>query len=202
MHRGQRRGRDVPIASSEFASAIVGGIRTKQSGRHTRPSREDHERKQITKRHRPPPALIQPRTSRTTLHLSHALVWLALVKLVPCICVVKQPDQKRNRARNVDKGVCTIDPSHDELVLHEEALNGQFPEYVYPLLHGNDLQGVFSCGEYGPFDYPDCCGCSTELVDLRLLVRRLCILNLGSLPSRLTPNTNIQPRTETSRAGD
>lgn len=137
--RREGTGRDAPIASSEFPRAIVRGVCAQQARRHTWPGCKDDECKQVAKRHCPSSRLVQSWACRTALHFPNRLVRLVLIGAVSRVCVVEEPNQEGDRTRDMYEGVCPVDPSHDKLVLHEELLYGQLPEYVYPLLYGNDL---------------------------------------------------------------
>jgi hypothetical protein len=58
------------------------------------------------------------------------LAVLTVIYPIPRIGIVEKPNQESDRAGNMDKGVGPIDPSHCEMILHEEPLNIQLPEYA------------------------------------------------------------------------
>jgi len=67
----------------------------------------------------------------------------------------------------MDKGINAIYPGHDELTLHQEVLDMEFPEYAKFLFDGDELKGMlFGCND-GAFDNGNSGYCSSELVDLR-----------------------------------
>jgi hypothetical protein len=72
----------------------------------------------------------------------------------------------------MDERICPIDPSHHRLILHEEPLDTQFPEYVQLLLRSDDFEGMVSGGMDGAFDDPNSCCCTAELVYLQRSVKQ------------------------------
>lgn len=123
-------GESVPIASCQLSTFPLGGIGGQESWRHAGPDGENDERKQIAERHCPSPRFVQSRASRRPFRLPKILATLTFIYPIPRICVVEKPNQESDRAGNMDKGVGSIDPSHYELILHEESLNIQLPEYA------------------------------------------------------------------------
>jgi len=80
--------------------------------------------------------------------------------------IVEKPDQKRDRARDVDERVNTVNPEQEGDVLEEEGLNGDFVEDVETLLQSNDLEGVGTGDLDGTGSHGDGRERTAELVDL------------------------------------
>ena len=80
--------------------------------------------------------------------------------------IVEQPNKKRDRARDVNERVNTVNPEQESGVLQEESLDLEFVEDVQMLLESNDLKGV-STGDFdGTGGHGDGGESAAELVDL------------------------------------
>lgn len=70
----------------------------------------------------------------------------------------------------MDERIGPVDPGHDELIFHEEALNRKFPKYVKIFFCFYDLQCMFPCCNDGALNNPDGRSSSTKLIYLSHLV--------------------------------
>jgi hypothetical protein len=80
--------------------------------------------------------------------------------------IVEEPYKENDGTGNVDEGVYTVGPAHEEGVVEEPALKGGLVEEVQTLLEVDKLESVPACDVDGAFDH--CYGAegAAELVDL------------------------------------
>jgi hypothetical protein len=133
-----------------------------QPWRHAWPQREDDKRQQVAHSHCSSSSLVQGRSRSHLVRLNSSGHHATLSSRRQVV----EGNKEEDGARDVDKGIHSVDPVHQRWLLKEPLLNGNLPKYIQSLLEMNDLKGMSASYVDGAFNKSQGAKGSSKLVNL------------------------------------